>query len=341
MASTFQIVDRVLPTLVDAPLQDEGDFHWREALAFVGGLKSSSGVFTSVSARDFMGDVASQATTAPLARLPELSITGPSATSYTTAKYGKFVAISEEDIKDPNDGLPVVGHAQTAIRRATWLDLERAVSDLTVSSNSGFTITALGALGGVSTGTAWNAAGGLPTNDIEQIFSLVRAASNGMKPDTIHMTYDVAQALTLNADMRGYLDVPLTSVTGSGLAGERKMTFPRLQRVLNDMYFDGKGKVVIFEAVYDSANKGQTQSNAEVGTSGYFWMGRTRNDNAVVTSSGIKLNPVAAAVFMFEDWKMGTEELSQERGAEVWGKIRAGVQVCNADLGLTVSGCLI
>ena len=345
MANANQIVSRVLPTLVDGTFQSEASFKWREALPIIKGLPSSEGVYAVENPVNFLGDVNAQGGVGRLESLPAVTLADLGSGVFETSKYGFHQDIAEEDLKDPSDGIPVVGRAQGVIRRTTWIQLERATANLTLGNVGGYStvgLVGLPALDGNAVGTAWNLAGAEPTKDLLAFFDVLSEQGNGLDPDTIHLPRDVARALSLSEDMRGYAGSAAgVGLAGSGQAGERALNFARLEMVLNDLLFGGAGKVVIFSAVANTVNSALTPVPGRIGTTGTIWMGRTLDSAPAVTVSGVKLNPVAAANFMFEDWKMGNEALPQDMGSQVYGKIRCGIQAVNKSLGYNMSSVLV
>jgi len=339
MSSKYEIVEKLL-TQVEGAFPEEASYKWREALPIIGQLPASSGLFAVEGAVNFMGDVNAQGGVAPLETLPVVDVVPATSGSYSCTKYGFSHPIAEEDIKNESDGMPIVEKAAKVIKRTVWTQLEAQVAALTISKGTTpfgtATLANFKIANPLANGTSWQTVGSDPVTDLLIQMDAVRILGNGVVPDTLHLDYDAARAMTLNANVRGYLT---DGVVAAG-TGSRQLTFGQLESVLNDVLFGGKGKVVIFEGMYNSANHAKAVVGANFGTSGSAWMGRTLNADPIFKGGKVEVSPVAAATFLWEDFSTGLDEMRHGIGMDAYGKINAGIQMTDVNLGYLVSDLL-
>lgn len=155
-------------------------------------------------------------------------------------------------------------------RMTLLLNFEAEVIGSTVFNTGNWPDVAIGGLGGRSAQLAWTAAGSTPKIDGRRLRDLVRTATGGIFPDYGYVTYAAVEACTSHPDFTGHRGTLAQGLAqGPAVVSQNEVVEQmRAAWQLDELH--------VVEAMYNSANPGQTLSVAEIETGGQLWLGCKR-----------------------------------------------------------------
>lgn len=238
----------------------------------------------------------------------------PSITTYLAEIYGLESSFSIQDMKDSLLPLDYEQREVLKIASAMGIDKEKRIADLLfTASNWGSYTSALSALGNGSTGTKFDQAGATPLKDLDIMRDVIRANSHGITPDTLVLGHATARALARNPEVRG-----IFVATSGAVANNYLMTTDAVVTVLQQVL--NIPNVFVGSARADFGVKGLASNESQIWTDDSLFMGICKGSDAIQTVGGVRLLPLAAALFQYQEMQAGSYDSLNMIRRNVWAE---------------------
>lgn len=224
---------------------------------------------------------------------------------------------SSYSLQDAKDSMYVQDYSEREIKkvsRALALDKEARIADLLfTAANWGSYTSSLAALGNGSAGVKFDQPGAQPLKDLDILKDLIRENTHGIAVDTIILGHKAARALARNPEFRGIF-LATSGAVGNSYLMNNDMVVATLKNVLN------VPNVFIGSARKDAGLKGLASSEAQIWTDDSIFCGCLRGSDAIQNMSGVKMMPLAAALFQYSELTAGEYDSLNGIRRSVWGE---------------------